>query len=66
MKSHLIPEPKPIERHLSNSDAARMYLLDQIFSNGEPRSKAKKGSDEEYYRAPEMPMRGFLQVVFVR
>ncbi len=65
MKSHLIPEPKPIERHLSGSDAARMYLLDQIFSNGEQRSKAKPGSDDEGCRAPGMPMRNFLQVVFV-
>ncbi len=66
MKSHLIPDPEPIERHLSDSDAARMYFLDQIFSKGEPRSKARPGSDDEYCRAPEMPMRNFLQVVFVR
>ncbi len=65
MKSHLIPEPQPIERNQNDSDAARMYLLDQIFSNGEPRSKAKKNSNDENYRAPEMPMRSFLQVVFV-
>ncbi len=64
MKSHLIPEPKPIERHLSDTDAARMYLLDQIFSNGETRGKAKPGSNDDFYRAPEMPMRNFLQVVF--
>ncbi len=66
MKSHLIPEPKPIERHPSDSDAARMYLLDQIFSNSQPRSKGKPGSDDETCRAPEMTMRNFLHVVFVR
>lgn len=66
MKSHLIPDPNPIEQHLSNTDAARMYLLDRIFTESAQRGLAKVGSNDEFHPAPEMPMRNFLRVVFVR
>lgn len=66
MKSHLIPEPKPIEHHLSGTDATRMYLLDQLFSEDRGRTKRQVNSQDDSHPAPEMPMRNFLRVVFAR
>jgi hypothetical protein len=66
MKSHLIPEPKPIERHLSGTEAARFYLLDQALSEDVQHCKAETGRSDDFHRLPEMPMRNFLRVVFVR
>ncbi len=64
MKSHLIPDPKPIEPHLNATDSAQMYLLDQFFMGNSQRSAAKFASEDESHRVPEMPMRNFLRVVF--
>jgi hypothetical protein len=62
MKSHLIPEPEPIDSHIYDTDAARFYLLDQDQAS----DRAKSGSDDETLPAPDMSMRNFLRVVFVR
>jgi hypothetical protein len=62
MKSHMIPDPTPLDRNIRETDAARYYLLDQEQGHGE----AKTDSKEDYPRMPEMPMRNFLRVVFVR
>jgi hypothetical protein len=61
MKSHLIPEPTPIDRNLRETDAAHFYLLDQEQASG----KSKTNGKEDFHPAPEMPMRNFLRVVFV-
>jgi hypothetical protein len=62
MKSHLIPEPTPIDRNFRETDAAHFYMLDQELASG----KSKMGGKEELRPAPEMTMRNFLRVVFVR
>ncbi len=61
MKSHLIPEPRPLERTYHETDAAQFYLLDRAQSNG----KSNSGAQDDFHPAPEMPMRNFLRVVFV-
>lgn len=61
MKSHLIPEPTPIDRNLRETDAAHFYMLDQEQARG----KSKTDRNEDFRPAPEMPMRNFLRVVFV-
>ena len=66
MKSHLISDPNPIERHLDATDAARMYLLDQLFTESMQHGMARAGNQDDSHRAPETPMRNFLQVVFIR
>lgn len=64
MKSHLIPEPepRPIDRIIRDTDATRFYLLDQEQSNG----NTKASVIDEFRRVPEIPMRNFLRVMFVR
>jgi len=62
MKSHLIPEPTPIDGNTRETDAARFYMLDQEQARG----KSNSGSKEDIHPAPEMPMRNFLRVVFIR
>ncbi len=68
MKSPLISDPKPIESTLSSTDATRMYLLDQLFSENMRLSKettGKTGSKDDSHPVPEMPMRNFLRVALV-
>ncbi len=62
MKTHLIPEPTPIDQSLRETDAAQSYMLDQEQASG----KFKTNNKEDLRPAPEMPMRNFLRVVFVR
>ncbi len=61
MKSHLIPEPTPIDQNFRDTDAAHFYMLDQEQASG----KYKTNRKENERPAPEMPMRNFLRVVFV-
>ncbi len=60
MKSHLIPEPTPIDRNIRETDAARFYLLDQE----QVKDTFQNSSKEENHPANEIPIRNFLRVIF--
>ncbi len=62
MKSHLIPEPQPLEKPHKPLEMARMNLPGLDTTAFIP-SRSNKSAREEQ-RVPEQPMRNFLRVVF--
>ncbi len=65
MKSHLIPEPQPIDSDTRETDASHFMALDQAASRALRHSKTGSAREDDYHHAPEIPMRNFLRVVFV-
>jgi hypothetical protein len=65
MKSHLIPEPQPIESYIHETDAAQFMTLDQAVSVNPRPGKISSDRSDEFHRDPEIPMRNFLRIVFV-
>ncbi len=64
MKSHLIPEPQPIESYIRETDAFQFMTLDQAVSVTARPGKTSHDRSDEFRRDPEVPMRNFLRVVF--
>ncbi len=65
MKSHLIPEPQPIENYVHETDAFQFMALDQAATVSARTGKTSGDRSDEFRRDPEIPMRNFLRVVFV-
>jgi hypothetical protein len=65
MKSHLIPEPQPIENDFHDTDSAHFMAMDRITSPDGRTGKTASPKTDDFHRGPEVPMRNFLRVVFV-
>ncbi len=65
MKSHLIPEPQPIESYTHETDGFHFMALDQAASRAEKPGRPGSAREDDFHRAPEIPMRNFLRIVFV-
>jgi hypothetical protein len=66
MKSHLIPEPRPLDQNPYRSASAQLSFPGQARSNSVQMDEPDIDRAETNQHVPEMPMRNFLRVVFVR
>ncbi len=66
MKSHLIPEPRPLDQNPYRSASVQLSALGQARSNSARLDEPDIDRAETGQHAPDMPMRNFLRVVFVR
>ncbi len=64
MKSHLIPEPQPLENHHVENQARKLFLERE--QAGKPQhNRPDDARADEYHRYNDTNMRGFLRTVFV-
>ncbi len=66
MKSHLIPEPRPLDQNPRHAASALQSFPGQARSNSVRLDEPEIDRGETSQHAPDMPMRNFLRVVFVR
>jgi hypothetical protein len=65
MKSHLIPDPQPLEPRSGSNSVSKMFLEREQAGQGLLQRPASAGQGE-YRRSTEMPMRSFLRIVCTR
>ncbi len=65
MKSHLIPDPQPLEPRSGSNSVSKMFLEHEQPGQAQQHRPADAG-EGEYRRSTELPMRSFLRIVCVR
>ncbi len=70
MKSHLIPDPQPLEPRSGSNSVSKMFLEREQAGQSQLHRPTSAGQGEyrqgEFRPSTEMPMRSFLRIVCVR